>query len=321
MSKEILADDFLFSGIEANDQTMSVFDKQTTNNDGIYRPNLKDATDKKIGYRATLRFLPNLLESGKIGPSAIEKHIHYVDMKNESNLSGYYDCKKNSEPNCEFCTEYWRLKNSKNAADNEKADLIKRTTKYYSYVLIIEDEQNTDLVGKILVYPFGYTIKEKINSERNGEVTGEPCNVYDLAKGKDFKIIIKEKGGFQNYEASSFLEVSPIKLYDEKTGKFKVAPVDNDGKITNDKVQAKIKEVLLDRKVKLDDHKAKEWDENTQNKANQVISILRGEDVYIAEQKSKKSKTDSTSFIEKETPINNDVTDADDFFSLSDDDE
>jgi hypothetical protein len=322
MSKEILADDFLFSGLEANDETMSVFDKQTTNNDGIYRPNLKDATDKKIGYRATLRFLPNLLETGTIGQSAIEKHIHYVDMKNESNLSGYYDCRKNNEPNCELCTEYWKLKNSKNAADNEKAELIKRTTKYYSYVLVIEDDQHKELVGKILVYPYGFTIKEKINSERNGEVTGEPCNVFDLAKGKDFKLIIKEKGGFQNYEASSFLEVSPIKLFDDKTGKFRPAPVDEVGKISNAKVQAKIKEVLLAREVDINDHQAKEWDDATQNKVNQVLAILHGEDVYIAEQKSKTAKSDNSGGqSSKPSPIETNATDADDFFSLSDDED
>jgi len=318
MSKEILADDFLFSGLEANDETMSVFDKSTTNNDGIYRPNLKDATDKKIGYRATLRFLPNLLENGTIGPSAIEKHIHYVDMKNEANLAGYYDCRKNNEPNCELCTEYWKLKNSKNAADNEKAELVKRTTKYYSYVLVIEDEQNPELVGKILIYPYGYTIKEKINSERNGEVTGLPCNVFDLAKGKEFKLIIKEKGGFQNYEASQFMEVSPIKLFDESTNKFKVAPVDADGKITNAKVQAKIKEVLLGKTVNLNDHKAKEWDETIQNKVTQVLSILSGKDVLVAEQGARKSKNDSskTTVVDQ---VDNKATDADDFFSLEDD--
>lgn len=314
--KEMLADDFLFSGLEADDATMSVFDKSTTNNDGIFRPNLKDATDRKIGYRATLRFLPNLLENGKISSSAIEKHIHYVDMKNEANLAGYYDCRKNYEANCEICTEYWKLKNSKNAADNEKAELIKRTTKYYSYVLVIEDEQHPELKGKILVYPYGYTIKEKINSERNGEVTGEPCNVFDLAKGKDFKLIIKEKGGFQNYEASQFMEVSPIKLFDEKTGTFKSAPVDADGKIVNPKAQAKIKEVLLSRTVSLDDHKAKEWDEQTKGKVVQVLSILNGKDVYVAEQKTNSAKKDSS---ESSSPIAETVaTDADDFFSLDD---
>ena len=315
---EILADDFLFSGMSATDETLSVFDKSTSNNDGIYRPNLKDATDKKIGYRATLRLLPNLLENGKIGPSAIEKHIHYVDMKNEAGLAGYYDCRKNYEPNCEICTEYWKLKNSKNAADNEKAELIKRTTKYYSYVLVIEDEQHPELKGKILVYPYGYTIKEKINSERNGEVTGEPCNVFDLVKGKDFKLIIKEKGGFQNYEASQFLEVTPIKLFDEKTSTFKSAPLDADGKITNPKVQAKIKEVLSTRTVSLDDHKAKEWDDQIKGKVSQILGILNGQDVYIAEQKTQGAKKDATSK-NAPSPIETEATDADDFFSLEED--
>jgi hypothetical protein len=316
MSKEILADDFLFSGLEANDETMSVFDKPATNNDGIFRPNLKDAIDKKIGYRTTLRFLPNLLETGKLGPSAIEKHMHYVDMKNEPNLAGYYDCRKNNEPNCELCTEYWKLYNSKNAADNEKANLIKRSTKYYSYVLIIDDVQHPDLIGKILIYPYGYTIKEKINLERNGEVTGEPCNVFDLAKGKDFQLIIKEKGGYQNYDASSFLSVSPIKLYDEKSNKFKTAPVDETGKITNSKVQTKIKEVLLNRTINLDNHQAKEWDENTKNKVNQVIVILDGEDVYSAEQKTKSVKSDNTQQNVPTSPIETNATEADDFFTL-----
>jgi len=318
MSKEILADDFLFSGLDANDATLSVFDKQTTNNDGIFRPNLKDAKDKKIGYRATLRFLPNFLENGTGGPSAVVKHMHYVDMKNEPNLSGYYDCKKNDEPNCPICTEYWKLKNSKNAADNEKSELIKRSTKYYSYVMIIEDEQHPELVGKILVYPYGYTIKEKINSERNGEVTGEPCNIFDITNGKEFKLIIKEKGGFQNYEASQFLEVSPIKLYDEKSESFKVAPVDANGQITNTKVKEKIKEVLLNRTVDLDDHKSKSWDDATQNKVNQVIAILEGEDVYIAEQKTKAVQNDATLTTSAPSPVETDATDADDFFSLED---
>lgn len=325
MSKEMLADDFLFSGLEANDETMSVFDKQTTNQDGIYRPNLKDATDKKIGYRATLRFLPNLLENGKIGPSAIEKHIHYVDLKNDVSLAGYYDCKKNFEANCELCTEYWKLYNSKNAADNEKANLIKRTSKYYSYVLVIEDDQHPDLVGKILVFPYGFTIKEKINSERNGEVTGVPCNIFDLANGKEFKLIIKEKGGFQNYEASQFMEKSPIKLFNEKTSKFMTAPVLIDektgmNKIVDVKVQAKIKEVLLGKTVNLDEHKPKEWDDKVRSNVEKVLSIVSGNDTYIAEQKVNSAKNDSSKQ-NSTSPIETAATDADDFFSLDSDDE
>lgn len=309
---EQIADDFLFGGMTADDQSMSVFDAKETSTDGIYRPLLKDAKDKKVGYKATIRFLPNYLENGKLGPSAIEKHVHYVDFKNDANLRGYYDCRKNHEPSCELCTEYWRLFNSKNQSDVEKAALLNRTTKYYSYVLIIEDEQHPELVGKIMIYPYGYTIKEKIKSEKEGEVTGNRCNVFDLVNGKDFKLIIKDKAGYQNYDASGFQEVSPLKIYSEKDNSFKVIPTE-DGLVTNPKVQAKIREFLLGRTVKLDDHVPVEWDQKMITKASQIISVLNGKDFYVAEQKSKGNDVDDNQ------KINSEATSADDFFDIEED--
>jgi len=320
------ADDFLFGGMEADDATLSVFDNKTKQQDGIYRPSLKDAKDKKLGYRATLRFLPNLLDSGKIGPSAIEKHIHYVDMKNEPGVAGYYDCNKNHESDCPLCTEFWKLKNSKNAADNAKADMLSRSTKYYSYVLIIEDEQNPELVGKIMVYPYGYTIKGKINSERQGEVSGIPANIFDLAKGKDFRLIIKEKGGFANYDASQFLDSSPIKLYNEKNGKFMPAPLTKSGQIGVEgdstktaSIHKKIKEFLMNKDVNLSDHEAVKWDEKMRGKVDTLLAILSGNVEYKATQGA---KTSSDMTLETSTDdFDSDPTDAEDFFSVEDDDD
>lgn len=309
------ANDFLFGGIDAKDQTtMSVFDKKETNLDGIYRPKLEECKDKKIGYRSTLRFLPNLTKEGKLGPSAIEKHVHYFDGKGEQGLSGYYDCNKNFTDNCPMCTMYWKLKNSKNQADVEKAALISRTTKYYSYVLIIEDEQKPDLVGKILVFPFGYTIKEKINSERNGDVSGIANNIFDVSAGKEFKLIIKEKGGFQNYESSQFMEVSPIKIFDAETSKFKTAPIDADGKISNDKAKKKITEFLLSRDVDINDHQPKEWDEEIKMKVDNVLAILSGQDITFATNTSKKPDQ-----VEVSTPSGS-ITE-DDFFDFDESDD
>ena len=305
------ADDFLFGGSDANDTSLSVFDKVTKNQDGIYRPNLKDAKDKKIGYRATLRFIMN-------SPVAIEKHQHYVDFKNEPGLAGYYDCDRNHRDKCDLCTMYWKLFNSKNQADVEKAALIKRTTKYYSYVMIIEDEQHPELIGKIMIFPYGHTIKEKINSERNGEVSGVQCNIFRLDKGKDFRLIIKDKAGFQNYDASTFLDSSPIKLYDEKTGTFKAAPLDENGLISNPKAQAKIKEFILSKTVELDDHKSVEWTEETRSKVGKILGILQGEDVFTAESSTRNAGTNTTT---KTTTQKVDVeaTTADDFFDLGED--
>ena len=56
----------------------------------------------------------------------------------------------------------------------------------------------------IMIMAFGHKIKEKINQERVGEIN-DPCNVYDLAKGKDFVLLVKEVGGFPNLSSTSTL--------------------------------------------------------------------------------------------------------------------
>jgi len=316
---DYLDESFLFDSTEeTKQQELSFLDKEKRNQDGIYRPSLEQAKDPREGYKATIRFLRNLTRDGKIGPAAIEKHIHYVDLPNHPDLRGYYECAKNYSPKCDLCTFYWKLAKSTNQADVEKADLIGRTTKYYSYVMILEDEQNPDLVGKIMIFPYGYQIKEKIEAERKGELTGEEVNVFDFVNGKDFRLIIKEKTrtgsnkALPTYEFSQFLSVSPIKVYSEKSKKFVEAKVDQDGKISDKRWQQKIKDTLLGRddNVNLEDHIAKEWDDETVARVEKVISVLSGEDIDFANESIKTSQDEPTDI----SLDDNDDTSMDDFF-------
>ena len=83
------------------DSKMDFLNEQTkTNTDGIYRIDLTKVKDKKKGYRSVVRFLPNLTKDGKVGQSAIEKIAHYVDIKNQKELSGYFDSPKNFGEKC-----------------------------------------------------------------------------------------------------------------------------------------------------------------------------------------------------------------------------
>lgn len=273
--------------MDAEDASMSFLDKKQKNNDGIYRPNLKDAKDKAKGYIATIRFLPNLLEDGTIGPSAIEKHQHYVKLTDNPNLAGYYDCAKNKADKCDLCTYYWKLHNSKNQAEVERAELLNRSTKYYSYVQIIEDVQHPELVGKIMVFSYGIKIKNKINSERTGEITGEKCNVFDIANGKEFRLIIKEVGGFQNYETSSFREKSVIKLWNEDKSIFMKIPSEfddtkNKNIITDAKAKNAIQKHLMKRDALLSEYESKDWTDEEKGKISQIIDIVSGNDITSA---------------------------------------
>jgi hypothetical protein len=334
-------ENFLFeSSNDDQNQELAFLNKETKNQDGIYRPNVKDAADPKgAGYKATIRFLRNVYADGSgTGPAAITKHVHYVKpegpLEEYTDLAGYYDCEKNisQQTPCPLCQTYWKLYKSNNQADVIKSGLIKRSTKFYSYIMVIEDEQHPELVGKILIYPYGPKIKAKINSEINGEVTGEKCNIFDFVTGKDFRLIIKEiatpspdgrsKIDMPNYDTSTFLTSSPLKIWNEKANKFVTPPTtvdDETGKvaIADKKWQAKIKEVILSRPatVNLDVHAPDKdgWDDAKRANVEKIVQILNGSNFQYAESSIKKSgtKAPAAEVIEEES--------FDDLFDFEDD--
>jgi len=254
-------------------------EKKSVNADGIYRIDLSKAKDKKKGYKSVVRFLPNLTKEGKVGQAAIEKIAHYVDIKNQKELSGWFDSAKNFNEKCPLTDLYYNMVNSKNAILQEKAKCLKYTKKYYSYVLVLEDEQQPETVGKVMIFQYGKTIKDKIAAERNGEITGVPCNVFDLSQGKDFVVFVKEIStgdeSYPDYKNSMFKpEMTSLPLYSEEKGVFKNVPV-VDGKVDS-RAQVKVKEFLLNREHDLEEYAPKKLTEEQQVKVNQIAAFLTG---------------------------------------------
>lgn len=254
-------------------------EKKTVNADGIYRIDLTKAKDKKKGYKSVIRFLPNLTKDGKVGQAAIEKIAHYVDIKNQKELSGWFDSAKNFNEKCPLTDLYYSMVNSKNAILQEKAKSLKYTKKYYSYCLVIEDEQQPELVGKIMIFQYGKTIKDKIAAERNGEISGVPCNVFDLSQGKDFVILVKEIStgdeSYPDYKNSMFKpETTSLPIFNEEKGVFKNVPV-VDGKVDS-RAQGMVKDFLLKRDHDLEEYSPKKLTEEQQVKVNQITAYLTG---------------------------------------------
>lgn len=271
--------DDLFNG-GLDDKMDFLKEQKKTNNDGIYRVDLSKAKDKSKGWRSVVRFLPNLTLEGKVGQSAIEKITHYVDIKNPRELSGWFDSPKNFGEKCPLTDLYYTMQNSKNAILIEKSRMLKYSKKYYSYVLVLEDEQQPELVGKIMIMQYGKTIKDKIQAERNGEISGVPCNVFDLSEGKDFVLVVKEiQTGditYPDYKMSMFKpQTTSLPIYFKEKGEFKNAPLGENGKI-DPKVQGKIKEFLLDRENNLEDFAPKVLTEEQQAKITEISNFLTG---------------------------------------------
>lgn len=291
------------------------------NNDGIYRVDLSKVKDKKRGWRSVVRFLPNLTQEGKVGESAVEKITHYVDIKNPKELSGWFDSPKNFGEKCPLTDLYYQMQNSKNAILMEKSKQLKYSKKYYSYVLVLEDEQQPELVGKIMIMQYGKTIKDKISAERNGEISGVPCNVFDLTAGKDFVMVVKEiqtgDETYPDYKMSMFKpEATSLPIYFKDKGAFKNAPLNADGKIEAS-VQAKIKDFLLDREVNLEDFAPKPLTEEQQAKITEISNFLTGKSSSSFSNAKAESKPSSDDFDFEDNfsaPASTN-TDEDDFFS------
>jgi hypothetical protein len=262
------------------DSKMDFLNEQTkTNTDGIYRIDLTKVKDKKKGYRSVVRFLPNLTKDGKVGQSAIEKIAHYVDIKNQKELSGYFDSPKNFGEKCALSDLYYQMTNSKNAILQERAKMLNYSKKYYSYVLVLEDEQQPELVGKILIFQYGKTIKDKISAEKNGEISGVSCNVFDLSAGKDFVLLVKEiqtgDETYPDYKMSMFKpETTSLPMFFKEKGVFKNVPL-VEGRVSGE-VQSKIKDFLLDREHDLEEFAAKKLSEEQQSKITEICNFLTG---------------------------------------------
>jgi len=273
-------------------------EKKAVNSDGIYRVDLTKVKDKKKGYRSVVRFLPNLTKDSKVGQSAIEKITHYVDIKNQKELSGWFDSPKNFNEKCPLTDLYYNMQNSKNAILQERSKSLKYSKKYYSYVLVIEDEQQPETVGKIMIFQYGKTIKDKIQAERNGEITGVPCNVFDLAAGKDFVMLVKEISTgdetYPDYKNSMFKpEVSSLPIYNEEKNTFKNVPV-SDGKV-DARAQGMVKDFLMKREHELEEYAPKKLSEEQQAKINEITNFLTGK-ASTSFASSKESKPSSDDF-------------------------
>jgi len=213
------------------------------------------------------------------------------------------------------------MQNSKNAILVEKSKMLKYSKKYYSYVLVLEDEQQPESVGKIMIFQYGKTIKDKIQAEKNGEISGVPTNVFSLDSGKDFVLIVKEiqtgDETYPDYKMSMFKpEVTSLPIYFKDKKVFKNAPLNN-GKI-DPKVQSTIKDFLLERDHELEEFSAKVLTDEQQGKISDITNFLLGK--TSSSFNSTKANTASASsedfdFENNFSTADSSEEDSDDFFS------
>ncbi len=194
-------------------------------------------------------------------------------------------------------------------------------------MLVIEDEQQPELVGKIMVYQYGKTIKDKILAEKNGTISGESCNVFDITKGKDFVLVAKEiQAGditYPDYKMSMFKPTtSTLSLYSKEKQSFKNVPLNEEGKI-DPSIQSKVKDFLIERDVELEASGPKKLEDKDFAKISEITAFLTGKasSSYQKKQAESEATSDDLGFNEDtstgssvETKPVSATEDEDDFF-------
>jgi hypothetical protein len=101
--------------------------------------------------------------------------------------------------------------------DKNIARQRKRKLTYISNILVLEDPANPENKGKVFLYQYGTKIFQKIQGlahpEFQDEVAVDPFNFWT---GADFKIKIRNVGGYVNYDRSEFATPAPLFGGDDK---------------------------------------------------------------------------------------------------------
>lgn len=106
-----------------------------------------------------------------------------------------------------------QLYNAGDEDSKKQASAQNRVLSFYSNILVIKDPEHPENNGKVFLYKYPKTIFNMLNALMNPEDEDEEAsNPFDLETGRNFRLKIRNKGGFRNYDTSSF--DGPSKLAD-----------------------------------------------------------------------------------------------------------
>jgi hypothetical protein len=115
---------------------------------------------------------------------------------------------------------------------------------------VVSDPKHPENEGKVFLFKFGKKIFDKImDKERPTFEDEQPVNVFDFDAGANFKLRMRKKDGYANYDESAFMDPSPIGTDEEieraLNSRHKLAEfIDRKNFKSYDELKKKLNEVL-----------------------------------------------------------------------------
>jgi hypothetical protein len=167
--------------------------------------------DKAGNGTATIRFLPKTdadeLPWVKIFSHGFQGPTGKWYIENSLTTLGEND------PVGELNTQLW---NTGIPANQDIARKQKRKLSFIANILVVSDPKHPENEGKVFLFKFGKKIFDKIMDKARPTFEDEkPVNVFDFDQGANFKLRMRKKDGYANYDESVFSEPSPIGNDDE----------------------------------------------------------------------------------------------------------
>ena len=162
--------------------------------------------DKAGNGTATIRFLPRV-EGDELPWVRIFSH-GFQGPTGKWYIENSLTTLGENDPVGELNTQLW---NSGSEANKEIARKQKRKLSFIANILVVSDPKHPENEGKVFLFKFGKKIFDKIMDKARPTFEDEkPVNVFDFWEGANFKLRMRKKDGYANYDESVFTEPAPL---------------------------------------------------------------------------------------------------------------
>ena len=164
--------------------------------------------DKAGNGMAIIRWLPTALADGDGGIPWVCTWKHGFQE-----MGGWLieDCPTTYESDCPVCESNTILWNSGLESNKDIARKRKRKLTYISNIYVVSDPSFPENDGQIKLFKYGAKIYVKLQEAMNPPFPDkQPINPFDLWKGANFKLKMRQVDGYRNYDLSEFESPAPL---------------------------------------------------------------------------------------------------------------
>lgn len=253
---------FDFDSLFSEEQTnLDAFKRTQRADNNIYKPKADNGKDGV--YKAHIRFLPWYKNKQK---SIVQKWSAWL-VDPVTNKGRSVDCPSSVGKPSDLYRMWKKLKESEDISKQQEAEKFSRKLYCYSLVQILKDDNNPELVGKIMIFKYGKKIKDMIESEINPEI-GAPKDPFNLLNGRRYILHIKKNGKWDDVTTSRFDGDSyPYLIIDGKN-------VDIADAMQNPNKRKEVAEWLEQNSPNLEEFEFRDWDDDTTTYVNNIIRFV-----------------------------------------------